>query len=263
MIDLKALASEAFNLAVKHIQDKLAIKTGDFAGAYFMDGSGERMFECYIAAELANRGELGWWPNGMTGTERAEAHRKSEHARVRAEVDAASKRQPIPLVEPKTIHGVAIGPDGKPVQIEAVEQSPGQYIATPVELTMPKPVLPALIAPSMCPNGCGINLVDVVRDGYLGHVCGKALPEDRYVDCEELANKLADAAAVEATGPKKPIEIAEESLHVVACEYAADELDSDDLRAMALRYAAAWLKNEGSDPAIVEELEAAAHNMES
>jgi hypothetical protein len=38
-----ALAEEAMNVAIKHIQDKLGVKSGDLAGQFFADEDGDTM----------------------------------------------------------------------------------------------------------------------------------------------------------------------------------------------------------------------------
>ncbi len=54
-IEIKALADEAANEAIRYIQEKMNIPTGDFAGLYF---SGHRwivltqMLEGYITSEI-------------------------------------------------------------------------------------------------------------------------------------------------------------------------------------------------------------------
>ena len=49
------LAAEALNAAVSHIQDKLGVETGDFAGLYFSgirEEAMEAVFKQYIEQEI-------------------------------------------------------------------------------------------------------------------------------------------------------------------------------------------------------------------
>jgi hypothetical protein len=49
------LAAEALNVAVAHIQDRLGVETGDFAGLYFSgnrEGAMEAIFKQYIEQEI-------------------------------------------------------------------------------------------------------------------------------------------------------------------------------------------------------------------
>jgi hypothetical protein len=59
-VDIKGLADEAADEAIRYIQDHLGIPTGDFAGLYF---SGDKwktiteLIEGYIQAEMENNHE--------------------------------------------------------------------------------------------------------------------------------------------------------------------------------------------------------------
>lgn len=50
---IEALAAEALDLAVAHIQDKLGVQTGDLAGQWFADGSVTETFSRYMRLEMA------------------------------------------------------------------------------------------------------------------------------------------------------------------------------------------------------------------
>jgi len=54
-VEMKALADVAANEAIRHIQDKLGIASGDFAGLYFCDERWDRLLNIlsgYICAEI-------------------------------------------------------------------------------------------------------------------------------------------------------------------------------------------------------------------
>ena len=51
--EIDSLAEDAVNVAVKHIQDKLGIKAGDFAGIFFSyDDYVLKVFKEYIRGEM-------------------------------------------------------------------------------------------------------------------------------------------------------------------------------------------------------------------
>lgn len=51
--EIDSLAEDAVNVAVKHIQDKLGIKSGDFAGIFFSyDDYVFKVFKEYIRGEM-------------------------------------------------------------------------------------------------------------------------------------------------------------------------------------------------------------------
>jgi hypothetical protein len=51
--EIDSLAEDAVNVAVKHIQDKLGIKAGDFAGIFFSyDDYVFKVFKEYIRGEM-------------------------------------------------------------------------------------------------------------------------------------------------------------------------------------------------------------------
>jgi hypothetical protein len=51
--DINNLAEDALNLAVRHIQNELNIKTGDFAALFFSDDLIQRILSDYIRAEIS------------------------------------------------------------------------------------------------------------------------------------------------------------------------------------------------------------------
>jgi len=54
-VDIKGLADEAANEAIRYIQDKLSIPTGDFAGLYFDNNRWQiitNIIEGYIISEI-------------------------------------------------------------------------------------------------------------------------------------------------------------------------------------------------------------------
>ena len=52
--DIEGMAEDALNLAVKHIQDALGVKSGDFAGLFFSDEYVQRILADYIRAEISD-----------------------------------------------------------------------------------------------------------------------------------------------------------------------------------------------------------------
>lgn len=55
--EINNLASDALNIAVKYIQDRLNIKTGDFAGFFFSEGDVQNILSEYIRGEISNGGD--------------------------------------------------------------------------------------------------------------------------------------------------------------------------------------------------------------
>ena len=52
--EIESLAEDALNLAVKHIQDKLGIDSGDFAALFFCDDLVQKILCDYIRAEVSD-----------------------------------------------------------------------------------------------------------------------------------------------------------------------------------------------------------------
>lgn len=73
--DIQELAREAIDVAVRHIQDRLGIKTGDLAGLYFQGDTYEiplSILEAYIQVEI-QEGSADGVAVAIPGEQRAES----------------------------------------------------------------------------------------------------------------------------------------------------------------------------------------------